>query len=110
MNTTEQQGRNLARDMIALVESHYTLNDERMIAMNAMIGAFDYIEEHLHLDIYAHDPKTALAIHNAFGRVCYPYMRECIKNAVQLDDATKERLLESNQRMLEIYFPEGIVL
>jgi hypothetical protein len=31
MNTSEQAGATLARDMIALVESHYTVNDERMM-------------------------------------------------------------------------------
>lgn len=110
MNTPEQAGATLARDMIALVESHYQLNDERMMAINGMMGAFIYIEEHLHVDMYAHDAKTGLAIHNAFARVYYPYMRERIKNAVQLDEAAKERLLVQNQMMLEVYFPEGIVL
>jgi hypothetical protein len=104
MNTSEQAGATLARDMIALVESHYTVNDERMM------GAFIDIEESIHLDKYAHEPRQSLGIHNGFARVYYPYMRECIKNAVQLDEDVKTRLLEQNQLMLDVYFPEGIVL
>jgi len=110
MNTPKQAGASLARDMIALVESHYTLNDERMMAMNEMLGAFINIEEHLHVDMYADDPKTGRAIHNGFCRVCYPYMRDRYKNAVQLDDDAKKRLLDVNEEMLQVYFPEGIVL
>jgi hypothetical protein len=110
MNTPEQAGANLARDMIALVESHYRLNDERMMAMNGMMGAFIYIEEHIHFDKYMDDKQAGLAIHNAFARVHYPYMRERIKNAEQLDEAAKKRLLNQNAEMLQVYFPDGIVL
>lgn len=59
MNTPEQQGRNLARDMIALVEAHYPLNDERMIAINGMMGAFLFLEDNIHADKYKNDLKTA---------------------------------------------------
>jgi hypothetical protein len=55
MNTPEQAGATLARDMIALVESHYTVNDERMMAMHGMMGAFIDRAENIHLDKYAHD-------------------------------------------------------
>lgn len=110
MNTPEQKGTTLARDMIALVESHYTLNDERMIAMMGMLRAFDFIEDHLHLEVYADDPKTGIAIHDAFARVYYPYMRECIKNSSRLNEEAKERMLKANAEMLKVYFPEGIVL
>ena len=110
MNTPEQAGATLARDMIALVESHYSINDKRMMAMHGMMGAFIDIEENIHLDKYAHEPRQSLGIHNGFARVYYPYMRECIKNAVQLDEDEKTRLLEQNKLMLDVYFPEGIVL
>jgi hypothetical protein len=78
--------------------------------MNGMMGAFDYIEEHLHVGMYADDPQTGLAIHKGFCRVYYPYMRDRYKNAVQLDDGAKKRLLEANEEVLQVYFPEGIVL
>lgn len=110
MNTPEQKGTTLARDMIALVESHYTLNDERMIAMNGMMGAFLYLDEYLHTDLYADNPKTGMAIHNAFARVCYPYMRECIKHSSGLNAEAKERMLKANAEMLKVYFPEGTPL
>jgi hypothetical protein len=110
MNTPEEAGAALAHDMIALVALHFQLNDERMMAMNGMMGAFDYIEEHLHVDMYADDPQTGIAIHNGFCKVYYPYMRERYKNAVQLDDDAKKRLLDANEEMLQVYFPEGIVL
>ena len=110
MNTPEQTGANLARDMIALVESHYSINDERMMAMHGMMGAFIDIEENIHVDKYAHEPRQGLGIHNGFARVYYPYMRDCIKKSMQLDEDAKPQLLDANAEMLELYFPEGIVL
>ena len=110
MNTPEQKGTNLARDMIALVESHYTLNDERMIAMNGMMGAFLHVDEYLHADLYVDDPETGVALFNAFSRVYYPYMRECIKNSSGLDAEAKKRMLKANAEMLKVYYPEGAPL
>ena len=104
MNTPEQAGATLARDMIALVEAHFPLNDYRMIAMGGMLGAFLYIDEHILAE------PDGEAYHNGFCRVYYPYMRERYKNAVQLDDDAKKRLLDVNEQILQVYFPEGIVL
>ena len=104
MNTPEQAGATLARDMIALVEAHFPLNDYRMIAMGGMLGAFLYIDEHILAE------PDGEAYHNGFCLVYYPYMRDRIKNAVQLDDAAKKRLLDVNEEVLQVYFPEGIVL
>lgn len=99
MNTPEQAGATLARDMIAMVESHFQLNDERMIAMNAMLGAFIYFEE----NIYGEPSEHNMAIHNGFMKVLYPYINDRINNAVQLDDEAKKRLLEANDLTQSLY-------
>ena len=99
MNTPEQAGAALARDMIALVEAHFTQNDQRMIAMNSIMGAFLEFEEL----IFEGDSEQGLDRHNAFSKVVYPYMRDCIKNSASCPDDVKERMLEANAEMCEVY-------
>lgn len=100
MNTPQRAGQALARDMIALCESHHSDSDHRLLFMNALSGAFLAAEA----DIFYHSDKNlGLERHNAFYREFYPYMRPLLEQTKAFEPKVKQELLASNQKQIDAY-------
>jgi len=99
MNTPERAGQALARDMIALAESHHSKSDHRLLFMNALSGAFTEAEA----CIYDKDINLGLERHNAFYREFYPYMRPLLEQTKAFTPKVRRELLDSNQKQIDTY-------
>jgi hypothetical protein len=76
MNTPEQAGATLARDMIALVESHYLDRDARLIFISGLHHAVLKTQAY----IYEDNPGEHLKHHMVFIKTIMPYVHDLAKS------------------------------